>query len=250
MKNKQGYRHPAGHILGKNRAGCFILQKKTIKIIMALLLLAAVYLLSQETAKATGAEADAPVDVILDAGHGGADPGKVAADGTLEKDINLAVAKKVEAALKKQGIRVSMTRETDEMVHVDGTAQEKQADMRLRCEKINTSGARCAVSIHQNSFTDTSASGAQVFYYTASEEGRKFAILMQEELIRQVDPENRRVSKANDSYYLLRRTTIPLLIVECGFMSNPTEAKQLQDEAVQEKLAQAICTGIQRYLEK
>ena len=226
------------------------MQKKTIEIIMAVLLLTAVYLLSRETAKATAAGASEPVDVVLDAGHGGADPGKVAADGTLEKDINLAVAKKVEAALKKQGIRVSMTRTADEMVHEEGMPQEKQTDMRLRCDRINSSGARCAVSIHQNSFTDTSASGAQVFYYTGSEEGRQFADLMQAELIRQVDPANRRVSKANDSYYLLRKTTIPLLIVECGFMSNPSEAELLQDEAVQEKIAGAICAGIQQYLEK
>ncbi len=217
---------------------------------MTVLLLAAIYLLSRETAKATAARAGAPADVVLDAGHGGADPGKVAADGTLEKDINLAIAKKVKEKLEKQGITVCMTRETDEMVHENGMAEEKRADMCLRCEKINTSGARCAVSIHQNSFTDTTASGAQVFYYTDSEEGRRFAGLMQTELIRQVDPTNRRVSKANDSYYLLRKTTIPLLIVECGFMSNPSEAKQLQDEAVQEKIAGAICTGIQQYLEK
>ena len=217
---------------------------------MTVLLLAAIYLLSRETAKATAARAGAPADVVLDAGHGGADPGKVAADGTLEKDINLAIAKKVKEKLEKQGLTVCMTRETDEMVHENGMAEEKRADMRLRCERINTSGARCAVSIHQNSFTDTTASGAQVFYYTASEEGRRFAGLMQDELIRQVDPANRRVSKANDSYYLLRKTTIPLLIVECGFMSNPSEAKQLQDEAVQEKIAGAICAGIQQYLEK
>lgn len=217
---------------------------------MTVLLLAAIYLLSRETAKATAARAGAPADVVLDAGHGGADPGKVAADGTLEKDINLMIAKKVKEKLEKQGLTVCMTRDTDEMVHENGMAEEKRADMRLRCERINTSGARCAVSIHQNSFTDTTASGAQVFYYTASEEGRRFAELMQTELIRQVDPTNRRVSKANDSYYLLRKTTIPLLIVECGFMSNPSEAKQLQDEAVQGKIAGAICNGIQQYLEK
>ena len=143
-----------------------------------------------------------------------------------------------------------MTREKDEMVHEQGAEAEKKADMRLRCERINTSGARCAVSIHQNSFTDTTASGAQVFYYTASEEGKRFADIMQKQLIQKVDPDNRRISKANDSYYLLRKTTIPLLIVECGFMSNPAEAKQLQDEAVQEKIAGAICAGIQQYLEK
>lgn len=217
---------------------------------MTVLLLAAVYLLSRETAKATTAKTEKSVDVVLDAGHGGADPGKVAADGTREKDINLAIAKKVQKALQKKGITVRMTREKDEMVHEQGAEAEKKADMRLRCERINTSGAHCAVSIHQNSFTDTAASGAQVFYYTASEEGKRFADIMQKQLIQKVDPDNRRISKANDSYYLLRKTTIPLLIVECGFMSNPAEAKQLQDEAVQEKIAGAICAGIQQYLEK
>lgn len=226
------------------------MQKRTIEIVMTVLLLAAVYLLSRETAKATTAKAEKSVDVVLDAGHGGADPGKVAADGTREKDINLAIAKKVQKALQKKGITVRMTREKDEMVHEQGAEAEKKADMRLRCERINTSGARCAVSIHQNSFTDTTASGAQVFYYTASEEGKRFADIMQKQLIQKVDPDNRRISKANDSYYLLRKTTIPLLIVECGFMSNPAEAKQLQDEAVQEKIAGAICAGIQQYLEK
>lgn len=217
---------------------------------MTVLLLTAVYLLSRETAKATTAKPEQSVDVVLDAGHGGADPGKVAADGTREKDINLAIAEKVQKELQKKGITVRMTREKDEMVHEQGAEEEKKADMRLRCERINTSGAQCAVSIHQNSFTDTTASGAQVFYYTASEEGKRFADIMQKQLIQKVDPDNRRISKANDSYYLLRKTTIPLLIVECGFMSNPAEAKQLQDEAVQEKIAGAICAGIQQYLEK
>ena len=226
------------------------MQKRTIEIVMTVLLLAAVYLLSRETAKATTAKPEKSVDVVLDAGHGGADPGKVAADGTREKDINLAIAKKVQKALQKKGITVRMTREKDEMGHEQGAEAEKKADMRLRCERINTSGARCAVSIHQNSFTDTTASGAQVFYYTASEEGKRFADIMQKQLIQKVDPDNRRISKANDSYYLLRKTTIPLLIVECGFLSNPAEAKQLQDEAVQEKIAGAICAGIQQYLEK
>ena len=188
--------------------------------------------------------------VILDAGHGGADPGKVAADGTLEKDINLQIAKLTKKKLEKAGVKVCMTREKDEMLHRLGEAQEKKTDMKLRCETINTSGAVCAVSIHQNSFADPKAKGAQVFYYEASAEGKQFADLMQQSLIDMVDPSNTRISKSNTSYYLLRKTNVPLIIVECGFMSNPSETDSLREVATQDKIAEAISSGIQAFLEK
>lgn len=228
----------------------FFVRRKSIEYGMAILLLLAVYLVSGEAARVTGAKAKTGVDVVIDAGHGGSDPGKVAADGCLEKTVNLSIAGKVQRILEKQGISVYMTREKDEMVHPDGKEPEKKEDMRLRCERISASGAKCAVSIHQNSFSDPSAHGAQVFYYTASEEGKQFADIMQKQLIRILDPSNTRVSKANDSYYLLRKTTIPLLIVECGFLSNPEEAKKLQEVKTQELAAEAIAEGIRLYLEK
>ena len=225
------------------------MRKQTVEIGMAVLLLISVYALSGKTARMTANAKTAETIVVIDAGHGGADPGKVAADGCKEKDINLAVARKVQGKLEKAGIEVVMTREKDEMLHDAGNDGEKVRDMQLRCEKINTSQAVCAVSIHQNSFQSSSVRGAQVFYYTGSEQGQQFAQIMQQQLVEILDPSNTRVCKENSSYYLLKKTSVPLVIVECGFLSNPEEAAMLQTEEFQDRTADAICMGIQKYLE-
>lgn len=92
--------------------------------------------------------------------------------------------------------------------------------------------------------------GAQVFYYTNSAEGKKLAEGLQTALVEGVDPENHREAKGNTSYYLLKKTDVPLAIVECGFLSNPEEAGLLATKEYQEKVAEAVCTGILKYLEK
>ena len=225
------------------------MKKGTIEAGMAILLLISVYILSGKTARLTASAGMMEHTVIIDAGHGGADPGKVAGDGGKEKDINLAIAKKVQKKLKSMGIDTVMTSEEDEMLHDLGMNANKTRDMQLRCEKINESQAVCAVSIHQNSYESASAKGAQVFYYRGSEKGQQFAEIMQTQLVQQLDPENTRVCKEDNSYYLLRKTTVPLVIVECGFLSNPGEAALLQTEEYQEKTAEAICAGIEKYLQ-
>ena len=91
--------------------------------------------------------------------------------------------------------------------------------------------------------------GAQVFYYGASREGETLAKLLQEKLVSYADPENHREAKANSSYYLLKKTKAPIVIVECGFLSNWEEAKKLQEEAYQNQLAWAVAMGILAYLE-
>lgn len=226
------------------------MRRQTIELLMAVILLTSVYLLSEKAAQLTASAETERSVVVIDAGHGGADPGKVAADGCLEKDINLAIARKVESKLEALNIETVMTRESDEMLHDEGSTGEKQRDMQLRCEKINTSGAACAVSIHQNSFETASVKGAQVFYYAGSGKGRQFAEIMQQKLVEMLDPSNTRVCKENSSYYLLRKTSVPLVIVECGFLSNPEEAELLQTEEFQEQAAEAICAGIKEYLQK
>ena len=224
------------------------MKKGTIEAAMAILLLISVYMLSGKTAHLASSARLTEYTVVIDAGHGGGDPGKVAGDGCKEKDINLAIAKQVEKKLKSMGIAVLMTREEDEMLHNMGTEENKQRDMQLRCEKINESHAVCAVSIHQNSYESASAKGAQVFYYSGSEKGQQFAEIMQRQLVQNLDPENTRICKENNSYYLLRKTSVPLVIVECGFLSNPEEAALLQTKEYQEKAASAICAGIEEYL--
>ena len=106
--------------------------------------------------------------VVVDAGHGGTDPGKVGVDGSLEKDINLAVAERLKTYLEQDDVKVIMTRETDTGLYSETDSRKKMADMKKRCEIIEESGADLVVSIHQNSYHEESVSGGQVFYYRDS----------------------------------------------------------------------------------
>lgn len=120
--------------------------------------------------------------------------------------------------------------------------------MKRRIELIDETAPQVTVSIHQNSYPEEYVHGAQVFYYTGSAEGQSLAERIQRQLIEKADPENKRQIKANDSYYLLKKTGIPIVIVECGFLSNSAEAEKLCSEEYQEQLAWAIQMGILQYL--
>lgn len=120
--------------------------------------------------------------------------------------------------------------------------------MKKRIAVIEQASPDLVVSIHQNSYHEESVCGPQVFYYTTSTEGRALGELLQEQIIRSLQPEKERVAKANDSYYLLKKTKEPIVIVECGFLSNSEEAEKLCSPAYQEKVAWAVQLGILRYL--
>ena len=187
--------------------------------------------------------------VVLDPGHGGKDPGKVGADEELEKDINLAISLKVREKLEEDGMEVVMTREEDVMLS-DGDADNKKLeDLNSRIDIINEQQPAIAVSIHQNSYSDPAVRGAQVFYFTHSDKGKQAAEALQKELL-EFDQENTRDIKANDTYYLLKKTEVPTVIVECGFLSCPGEAELLTDEVYQEELAGAIAKGIESWVVK
>lgn len=189
--------------------------------------------------------------VVIDAGHGGNDPGKVGVNNAEEKDINLAIALILRDLMEEEGINVIMTREDDSGLYSDTDSNKKSADMKARCEIINTAYASnsnlITVSIHQNSYTSESIKGAQVFYYSKSEKGKELAEAIQESLIENLDKENTRQTKANDNYYMLVHTDCPSVIVECGFLSNWTEAALLIDEDYQKDVAEAILTGVINY---
>lgn len=214
-------------------------MKRKIELCMTLLLLVGMIVASRKLSQlVTSDKVETRKDiVVIDAGHGGEDPGKVGVNGALEKDINLQIAKKVEEHLEKQGVQVVMTREDDQ------TEASKRKDMEKRVALINEVKPIIAVSVHQNSYTDPSIKGAQVFYYTDSKKGESAASLMQEEL-RKVDVENTRQIKENNNYYMLKNAKTPIIIVECGFLSNVEEAEKLIDEEYQDKMAEAIAKGI------
>ncbi len=186
--------------------------------------------------------------VVVDAGHGGWDPGKVGIGGTLEKDLNLEIALILKQYLEADDIRVILTRDSDEGLYDENASNKKVQDMKRRVALIDEAHPAVAVSIHQNSYHEEPVHGAQVFYYTNSEEGRKLAELIQGEMTEKADPENKRQAKSNDSYYLLKRTTVPIVIVECGFLSNSSEEERLNTKSYQDRLAWAVHMGILRYL--
>lgn len=189
-----------------------------------------------------------PYTVVIDAGHGGFDSGKVGIDGTLEKDINLQIANKLKRTLEAADVKVLMVRTEDVGLYDDNASNKKRQDMKARATLMNEAEADCIVSIHQNSYPEEAIDGAQVFYYTGSDQGKNLAALIQKELITGADPSNHRTEKSNSSYYLLKEVFAPIVIVECGFLSNWEESKKLVDDAYQQKLAWAIHLGVLQYL--
>ncbi|MDE7405049.1 MAG: N-acetylmuramoyl-L-alanine amidase [Lachnospiraceae bacterium] len=185
--------------------------------------------------------------VVIDAGHGGADPGKVGINDQLEKDINLQIAQMLKQFLQAEGITVVMTREGDGGLYDENASNKKVQDMKRRLAIIEEADPVIVVSIHQNSYHEEYVKGAQVFYYGTSQNSKQLAEIMQEQL-RSLDPDNKRGAKGNDSYFLLKKTSKPIAIVECGFLSNREEAAELSTPLYQEKMAWNIHMGIMKYL--
>lgn len=141
-----------------------------------------------------------------------------------------------------------MIREEDEGLYEETSSNKKQEDMRRRCEKIDQAEPVFTVSIHQNSYSSESVHGPQVFYYSQSAGGKSVAEAIQSALNEGLSVDRPRETKANDTYYLLKKTKSPIVIVECGFLSNQQEEAKLMTEEYQQKVAQAISDGIGAYL--
>lgn len=184
--------------------------------------------------------------IVIDVGHGGNDPGKVSADGTQEKDINLEIAGYLRDYLIAQDYTVYLTRETDCGLYDENASNKKTSDLRNRILFFQEKNATLVVSIHQNSFSDSIQHGAQTFYYSTSEPSKQLAEIIQDSLLK-IDSTNTRTAKSSDSYYLLKNSSMPAVIVECGFLSNPEETAKLTDPNYQKKLAYAISLGVCEY---
>ncbi|MCL1924201.1 MAG: N-acetylmuramoyl-L-alanine amidase [Defluviitaleaceae bacterium] len=180
--------------------------------------------------------------IIIDAGHGEFDPGKVAARKTLEKDINLEIALKLQAILETNGAYVLMMRNEDEAL-----GQTKDADMAGRRYLANISHADMLVSVHQNAFENSQPVGPMVFHY--SEDSLELAKSIQDSLNNHLQRSGGRKPKQNKSYFILRTTTLPAVLVECGFLTNSWDLDSLRQEDYQKKVAFAIYEGILNYFD-
>lgn len=214
---------------------------------MACLLLICFYFLSREAA-AVSNEMNHQKVIVVDAGHGGADPGMIGIGGLEEKGINLAIAIKVKEELESRGFTIVMTRKEDVGLYEESSHNKKAQDLQKRISIIREVKPLLSVSIHQNSYEDSSVYGPQVFYYKESPEGKKLAGILQERLNTELGVSRPRVEKGNTSYYLLKRSPGILNIIECGFLTNPDEAALLQNEEYQKKVANALAEGICEYL--
>lgn len=225
-------------------------MKKRLEVLMAVLLLLGACLFAKESSHMVGSmdPQKGEICVVVDAGHGGDDPGKIGINQAKEKEINLKIAAKLKALLEKDDIKVVMTRTDDNGLYQPSSRNQKVEDMRKRCEIVSQAKPVFTVSIHQNSYPDEAVKGAQVFYYGQSKEGKKLAETLQKSMVEQLDQENHREAKANESYYLLKKTESPTVIVECGFLSNYEEAELLSTDAYQDQVAKAVESGILEYL--
>jgi N-acetylmuramoyl-L-alanine amidase CwlD len=182
--------------------------------------------------------------IVIDAGHGGWDPGKAGTTGKNEKDLNLEIAKKLQMLLETGGATVIIIREEDEAL-----GESKRKDMKERKATAEEAEADMLISIHQNSFPQAGVKGAQVFYYNGSEEGKKLSEYIQARLKSDLDNTNQRQAKANTDYYILKNILVPTALVECGFLSNTNEEALLNTEEYQQKVAWSIYLGIEDYFE-
>ena len=238
------------------------MEQKALKLIMAGLLILSMALTGREAAEyvgamhavnalretGMGADDSGRLCVVVDAGHGGDDPGKIGINGAPEKDINLQIAQKLKKYLEAEDVEVVLTRETEDGLYDANASNKKVQDMKRRIEIIEKTDPVLTVSIHQNSYPEEYVHGAQVFYYTDSKEGEKLALCMQAALVAGLDPANHRKAKGNKTYYMLKKTDAVLVICECGFLSNPEEEALLNTKEYQKKVADALCDGVLTYL--
>ena len=227
-------------------------KQKLAEQLMAVMLFAAVFLVSRQaglmvSSQNVTAKNHQPV-VVLDSGHGGMDPGKIGVDGSLEKDISLQIARKLKVYLEAADVKVIMTREDDRGLYEETDQNKKMADMKNRCKIIEEADPDLVVSIHQNSYHQEPISGGQVFYYKTSERGKRLAEILQRRFDSVLGEKNTRQAKSNGNYYLLLHVKQPIVIVECGFLSNWNEAAKLQEEEYQDRLAWTIHMGVMEYL--
>lgn len=194
---------------------------------------------------------DTPL-IVLDAGHGGQDGGAVAKDGTQEQYINLDITLKLNEILTKDGYRTLLTRTDNNSIHdadAKTTREQKVSDIHNRLKIVEANPGCLFVSVHQNYYTESQYSGAQVFYSPNAPESSQLAQCIQSSIVSSLQPgNNRQIKESGSSIYILYHATEPAVLVECGFLSNPEETAKLNDESYRQQMAQAIADGIETYI--
>ena len=227
----------------------FLLKKKNIILFVFLFLVfsGTVNIFSQHFSKAVSNIVTNTI--ILDAGHGGEDGGAIGISGSKEKDINLKIVLKLKQKFLESGFNVIMTRETDTMLCAPNQQKKKKiTDLKNRVGVALKNNDAIFLSIHMNHYEDMKQKGAQVFYSVNSPISEEIAGTIQKELKDVTDKNNRReIKPAGKEIYILDKIKIPACLIECGFISNPTEEQLLLSDSYQDKIVEAIVNGIIKY---
>ena len=185
--------------------------------------------------------------VVIDAGHGGLDPGSIGYKTKVrESDVNLAISKKLETELKKAGISVVMTRTTQEGLYGLSTNNYKKRDMAKRREIIENARPNMVISVHMNSYVKHNLRGAQAFYDKNSEISKQLALAVQDQFASNLEASDKGVSIGD--YFMLKCTQAPSIIAECGFLSNEEDEKLLLSDNYQNKIVACIVAGVLSFL--
>lgn len=189
--------------------------------------------------------------IVLDAGHGKPDEGAVGLYGTTEEAINLEITLNLQRLLEQSGSKVILTRSDENGIYTTNSEKikdKKISDIKNRVEIGNTDGVDIFVSIHLNKYSDSVYSGWQTFYQKNNEESQKLATCIQEGLNKEItETINNRTPLPLSDIYIMEHVKAPTVTVECGFLSNEKEVKQLQDTEYKKRLAWGIFMGIQEY---
>lgn len=185
---------------------------------------------------------------IIDAGHGGVDGGATSCSGVLESQFNLEIALRLNDLMHLLGYETLMIRSDDRSVYTKGEsiAAKKVSDLKNRVATIENIPNAVLISIHQNHFTDSKYSGAQVFY-APNDDSKRLADSLQNSFREILNPGSKRQAKKADGIYLMQHISCPGVLVECGFLSNPSEEYKLRTPDYQKKLCSVIATGVTKF---
>lgn len=187
--------------------------------------------------------------IIIDPGHGGIDGGATSCTGVLESQINLEIGLRLNDLCHLMGYHTRMTRTSDVSIYTEGNsiAAKKASDLRQRVKIVNDTENAILISLHQNIFSDSQYSGAQVFY-TDTQGSSELAQILQAAFVESINTGSSRKAKAATNIYLMRHIQKTGILVECGFLSNPEEEAKLRSENYQKEICCVIVSALSKYL--
>ncbi len=234
----------------KSRKYIFSLLKKgqiIFCMVVALLVISSCIAVDIGTATASNGKESLDFTIVIDAGHGGIDPGSIGYKTKVKESvINLSVAKKLEQKLSEIGLRVIMTRKDENGLYGLSTTNYKKRDMQKRRDIIEKAHPDVVVSVHMNSYVRHNLRGAQVFFDKTSPVSEQLALFIQDQFASKLEKSDKGISVGD--YYMLKCTKAASVIAECGFLSNEEDEKLLLNEAYQDKIAECIFVGIVGFL--